>query len=87
MPCIVTVQFENKWNLAKKIGHSLFDKTERGSVGIAASLKRELEMVIRIIASRIGSEMASGSVFEALVNWQNHKFSDATEMTVIAQGG
>src|SRR3989442_15527002 len=68
MEDIVVVQLQDQRNLARELRRTRLQEPERRSVGVAAGLDRQLEVVAGIVARRIDREAPGRAVLEALVH-------------------
>ena len=81
----VAIDFENQWNLGGILGSNGFDKAQGRGVRIATRFERELRVIVRIVAGRIGGETARGAVFEALIDGQDHELARTAQPAVAQQ--
>src|SRR5215472_10881472 len=87
MKQVMIVEFKNERSFAGVFSGPCFDKSQRRRVCVAAGIERELEMIARIISRRIDCETAGGTVFKALVDRQDDKFSGSAELAMIHHAG
>src|SRR5256712_6766574 len=80
---IVVVQLQDQRNLARELRRARLQEPERRSVGVAAGLDRQLEVVSGIVARRIDREAPGRAVLEALVHRQNQAFAGPLQRTVV----
>src|SRR5438876_562228 len=83
MEDIVVVQLQDQRNLARELRRTRLQEPERRSVGVAAGLDRQLEVVAGIVAPRIDREAPGRAVLEALVHRQNQAFAGPLQRPVV----
>src|SRR5437879_4761339 len=77
------IAFENQGNLACEVSGTSLQEAQRSCIGITASLDSQLEMITRIITSRIGSKTACGTMLKPLVNRQDYHLASTSQATMI----
>src|SRR5881397_3203390 len=80
---IVVVQLQDQRNLARELRRTRLQEPERRSVGIAAGLDRQLEVVPGIVTRRVDREAPGRAVLEALVHRQNQGFAGPLQRAVV----
>src|SRR5438552_1836210 len=83
MEDIMVVQLQDQRNLPRELRRARLQEPERRSVGVAAGLDRQLEVVPGIVTRRVDREAPGRAVLEALVHRQNQTFSGPLERTVV----
>src|SRR6266852_5546884 len=83
MEDIVVVQLQDQRNLPRALRCTRLQEPERRSVGVAAGLDRQLEVVAGIVARRIDREAPGRAVLEALVHRQNQAFAGPLQRTMV----
>ena len=81
-PAVGAVALQNGRNLSRKRIRSRFQRTQRRGISIQPGIDRQLIMVMRVIAFRIGREAACRAMFEALVNRQDDHLARAAKFAL-----
>src|SRR5437763_7852415 len=79
----MVIALQNKGNITKIVGDARLKHTQGGSVSITARLYSQLEKIARVISGRVWRKAACRTMFKALVYWQNHHLSGATQSTMV----
>src|SRR5204862_30032 len=77
------VELQDARNLAREPRRRGRQVAERRRLGVAARRERQLEVVARIVRSRIGGAGARRAVLEALIDGQDHEPAAAREAPVV----
>ena len=80
---VMVVALQDQWDVTTIVGDTSLQEAQRGSIRITASPDRELEMVARVIPSRVRGKTTSWTMLKALVYWQDHHLPSATQATGI----
>src|SRR2546426_11146297 len=81
------ISLENQWDLAADPSRSRLQKAQRGGIGIAAGVHRQLEMVVGVVPGRIGGKTPCRPVLKSLVHGQYDEAPGTTQPPMVQQSG
>lgn len=84
---IVVVQLEDQRNPAGKVAGAGLDEPQRRRIRVAAGIDRQLEMVMRVIASRVRRKASCRAMLESLIDRQNDQLACPRQFSGIQQPG
>src|SRR5581483_2452402 len=81
------VELQDERDLARELRGARLEEAERGGVGVAAGLDRELEVVARIVGGGVRRERTRRPVLESLVDREDDELARSAEPPVIQEPG
>ena len=73
------VELQDQRDLPRELGRPGFEEPERGRVGAAAGLDRQLEVIERVVARGVRGKAPRRAMLEALIHRQDHQPPGASE--------